>query len=224
MFLYDKKSNVIDVYNLKSNPQDLEDYRKEKMKLIPEYQRFFWAKQVSEDKEEIPLFERVEDELDNHFISYAIADRKAPFDKSYHLILPEYDLDGKDTLIDDYYKGNFTDRKTAVILYSDFKYYLLTDKRYNRRTNNNYTYHMKDIIQIPRILYGLQLLQQEKYDLFLKQDINHDELLSLFKKIKLGEITEEDLLNIDRFGITENAYNKVLTKAKRDESLSNRLK
>lgn len=82
---------------------------------------------------------------------------------------------------------------------------------------------MRNTIQIPQILYALQLLQQEKYVLFLKQDVTHDEILSLFQKVKLGEMTEDELLNIEKYGILSNAHNKVLEKVNNDKKLAKKL-
>ena len=223
MFLYDKRSNVIDIYDLKSDPEEIENYRKEKMQLLPADKQIFRAKQVCYRNRKEPLFEEMEDSLDSNFNSHVIADRKIPSDTSYHLILPEFNLLGKELLLDNYYKGKYIDRKTAVILYQNFKYFLLTERKYDKCKNDDYTYQMRNIIQIPQILYALQLLEQEKYDLFLKQDVNHKELLSLFQKVKLGEISEEELLNIDRYGITDKAYDRVIEKVNNDKKLVKRI-
>ena len=59
--------------------------------------------------------------------------------------------------------------------------------------------------------------------MFLKQDVNHKELLSLFQKVKLGEISEEELLNIDRYGITDKAYDRVIEKVNNDKKLVKRI-
>lgn len=63
----------------------------------------------------------------------------------------------------------------------------------------------------------------KKYVLFLKQDVTHDEILSLFQKVKLGEMTEDELLNIEKYGILSNAHNKVLEKVNNDKKLAKKL-
>ena len=56
MFLYDERLNVINIFNLKSDKAVLENFRKEKLKLIPEDKVIFKAKQVSCNRITEPLF------------------------------------------------------------------------------------------------------------------------------------------------------------------------
>ena len=224
MFAYDKKDSSIEIYSIESDNNILEEYRNEKMKLIPEEYRVYKAKQVCKELNEEPFFEKHLDEVDSRFFSSAIVDRKTPFAEDYHILLPEFDTDLKKQLIDRYIKGEYVDRKTATILYDTFKYFLLTEPKYKRCTNNNYTHHMNNIIQIPDCLYALQLLQQEKYNQFLEQETDINEILSLFEIERIDEISEEEIIKCDRYGITDNAYNKVLSKVNNSKQLINYIK
>lgn len=224
MFLYDKRNSNIDVYSLDSSKEQLEQFRKEKIKLIPEEYLVYKAKQVCKKTDEEPFFEKYLNELDTRFFSSAIVDRKTPFMEDYHILLPEFDFSIKSQLTDRYIKGEFIDRKAIRVLYDTFKYYLLTESKYRRCTNNNHTHHMYNIIQIPECLYALQLLEQGKYDLFLKQEIDIDEILNLFNLKKIGEINEEEIIKCDKYGITDNAHNKVLSKVNNSKGIINYIK
>lgn len=62
MFLYDERLNVINIYDLKSDKAVLENFRKEKLKLIPEDKVIFKTKQVSCNIITEPLFEKMADD------------------------------------------------------------------------------------------------------------------------------------------------------------------
>ena len=81
---------------------------------------------------------------------------------------------------------------------------------------------MVDIIQIPKSLYLLQLLLQEKFSTISGEDIS--EQLSLFNFSYVNNINLDELQKMDACGITENAYSRIINKANNDKPVLKLLK
>ena len=100
-------------------------------------------------------------------------------------------------------------------------YYLLTEDHYIEAKYRPFTKYLKNIIQIPESLYILQLFEQGKYDILINQGIDITKILEFYNFEYFGKVAEEELINFDRYEITNDSHIKVLAKAERDKKLIN---
>ena len=215
MLLYEKQNNTICVYKLSALEEDLMDYRIEEMKKIPGSQQLFYAKQVYNN-------EQYRDQLDEYVFSYEKADRRLSTDNTYHILLSDnQDITIRNEILHDLYNGKFVDKKVIRILYDKIMYYLLTEDHYIEAKYRPFTKYLKNIIQIPESLYILQLFEQGKYDILINQGIDITKILELYNFEYFGKVAEEELINFDRYEITNDSHIKVLAKAERDKKLIN---
>ena len=76
---------------------------------------------------------------------------------------------------------------------------------------------MNGLIELPESLYLMQALEQQDYA-FL-QGRNSKELFSIYHFQKQNEVSKEECRKMDLCGITKNAYEECLEKARKDELL-----
>lgn len=225
MLLYEKQNNIINVYKLNASKKALIDYRIREIKNIPENQRVLYAKQAYTDFNSRPLFEKYAEKLDEHIFPFEKADSRLSSDMTYHILLPDpIEQETKDKLMQNFYDGKYEEQKVARILYDSVRYYLLTQDKYIDARYRTYTKYLRNIIQIPESLYILQLFEQGKFDILINQGLDITKILELYKLDTFGYISEEDLINFDRYEITNNSHTKVLAKAQKDSTLINMFK
>lgn len=92
----------------------------------------------------------------------------------------------------------------------------------SEEVNGKKIMRVEDIIEIPKSLYLLQLLEQEKFTLIAKEDIS--EQLKLFNFSYVNSLTLEELQRMDECGITEDAYSKTINKSNNDKHILRLLK
>ena len=217
MFLYDKKDKTIDVFTLTHNPQEIRDYKIEQMKKIPPHKRSLFTEEIVSNCKSTPvLFKK---DLNSEIID--ISELRGP-NKSLN-----YNTDMEDVadLLEWFYQSEQTDDK-QVARVSDFKMlkYLLIAGNYfsSKEENGKIILKVVDIIQIPKSLYLLQLLLQEKFSTISGEDIS--EQLSLFNFSYVNNINLDELQKMDACGITENAYSRIINKANNDKPVLKLLK
>lgn len=239
MLLYDKKEKSLDVYDFNASQDSLANFRKNKIKPGPDdildeieiiliaKTRIFQRKYSSYGPK--PLFEVYT--KDDRILSANYADdcRDNGFSScvEYHdLIKDSYN----ERLINCYINGHLANRNVVRIEYPyGIKYFLLKRKKYKcfyehipqsgDDPNSSYHVHfkdyiMKDIIQLPKSLYLLQLLEQERFKSLDKEDIA--EQLALYTISKINEVSFEELQKMDACGITQDGYSKTIQKADND--------
>lgn len=101
--------------------------------------------------------------------------------------------------------------------------YLLVASNYNhiREENNKITMKVDDIIEIPKSLYLLQLLQQQKFSTIINEDLS--EQLNLFDFSYINNITLEEIKKMNACGATNNIYSNI-NKSNNDKHILKLLK
>lgn len=217
MFLYDKKDKTIDVFTLTHNPQEIRNYKIEQMEKIPAHKRALFTEEIVSNCKSIPvLFAK---DLYSEVID--ISELRGP-NKS---LLYNTDMEDVADLLEWFYQSEYTQDK-QVARVSDFKmlkYLLIAGNYFSSREENGKTIlKVEDIIQIPKSLYLLQMLQQEKFSAISNEDIS--EQLSLFNCSYVNNINLDEVQKMDECGITENAYSKIINKANNDKHILKLLK
>jgi len=205
MYLYDKKKNKIDIYNLTSNDKKIYEYRIKQMKKIPRNEILLRC--FTNEKNDIhEVFKIYENQLDTKIIPIE------KVDGFYHKLEP--DSLASRSLIDSYYKGELKDKKIAKV--QDLK-----KIRYLLLTKTEYTYYnskkvLDGIIEIPESLYLLSLIENEKFSLI---DGNINEQLSLFEFKKTKQVDLETIQALDNLGIIPNCYSDIIKKTENDNHI-----
>ncbi len=215
MFLYDKKDNSIDVYSLSRNAQGIRDYKIEQMGRIP-VERCLYTEEVVSSFQDVPtLFKK---NLDLNIVAKSELIGK---DKS---IKYNTDLDDCAHLLEWFYSDKCVNRPVARVQDTKKLMYLLIASNDIRsiEENGKVIKRIEDIIEIPKSLYLLQLIEQEKFSMINGEDIS--EQLGLFDYSYINNISVEELQKIDTCGITEDAYSRVMTKADNDRHILKVLK
>ena len=215
MYIYKNNGNNIEAYELIAKAQELARYRKEKLQLIPKeeqakaaYCRGWFSRPF--EKQFLNLLHGDEaydylrfDNPDAEFSFYHCLNNM-----DLNNLCIKYEL--KD-LLEDYYNGKYSDRPIIKMQYEDIiKYYLITKDKYEKINNEALIWSMDKIIQLPKCLYLLQLLEQGKYSL-IKPDDDINEQLALFDIEFIDRFSKNTLAKMDRCGITNNALEKVNT-------------
>lgn len=155
MYLYDKSNNNIDVYTMISNSKKVKEFKKREMAQKLPFE-ILKAATNNEKKLQIPKDSFSWDELNEVETGFYGG-------RFWHKIsnyeLTEEEMKRQLKLLNDYYQGNFTNKKVALIKkdLKTIKYFLLTQDSYQASNN---IYIMNNIISIPKSLYLLQLLEQ----------------------------------------------------------------
>lgn len=221
MLLYDKKDkDSIRVYEFNGNKEDLMQYRIEEMSKIPENERILEAETYAENWRSIsPVFEYYAHVFDEVIIPI----EQVNAEKSEHSVHGRYHLlknvntgsVNERILLDSYYYGFLNDRNVARIQdLEKIRYLLLKLEIYDSVLYDSRKKIMREIIELPESLYLLQLLEQGKFSLIGDKDIS--EQLDLFSIDIFNEFSLMELAIMDECGVTENAYERVLEKAKND--------
>jgi len=208
MYLYDKKEDKIDIYDLIPSLKDIYEYRMEQMKKIPE-DKMVIRGITGTGIDGYEIFKNYENKFYNEIIPIENVNG------SYHKLESD-PLNGKgknkEILLDSYYFGHLSDRKIARI--SD-----LNKIRYLLLKQTQYRYYFKkaileEIIEIPESLYLLSLIEQQKFSLIEDRDIS--EQLNLFKLEQTKGIDLDTIIRMDYIGMTPGCYSKVIEKAEND--------
>ena len=128
------------------------------------------------------------------------------------LIIPTFSLKSQNSLLNQYYNGDF--KKSSIARFQTrigVRNFLMTQEKYKKRGSN---YYIDDILEIPETLYDLQRIEQGEFQQLNGKDIR--EQLALFTLTKKNEVSMEELQKMDACGITENVYFKISDKAKKD--------
>lgn len=216
MFLYDKKDKSVDVFTLTYNAEEMRNYKMEQMKKIPANERGLYTEEIMPDYQSVPiLFKK---DLYSEVIS---SSELIGTNKSLN-----YNIDHNDVadLLEWFYSEKYSDRPVARVLELKKLRYLLVASDYItfREENDKVIAKIEDIIEIPKPLYLLQLLQQQKFSAISDEDIS--EQLDLFKFSYIDNVSFDELKKMDACGITKDAYSRIINKANNDKQLLKLLK
>lgn len=164
--------NNIEVYSINLNKEKIIEYKKEKMKSIPEDERIFSG--ISFDEKN-----GLTDNKDRFY--FKTTPRKT---KTFYLYKSKSNKIIKENILNAYYEGKLIYLKAFKSNYlGETKYYLVdipnTNKNLERKT-------FSGIIQVPEELYYLQLFLNEEYNLITNEAIA--ELKDLFTLEKVREL------------------------------------
>ena len=180
--IYNLVGNYIDIYNLIPNESKIASYKKRELERnIPEKDRIYTAETSAFKILEEDLVE--EDRLNR--TTEMIGNMRTPY---YHHFNAAFYHEDYQKLVNDYYQGLYTNSRVVRIKREDIarrvkivKYLLMTQDKY---VNGS----IKGMISIPETLYLLQMIEQGKFGLVYKEQI--DEQLSLF------DLTDEPIANM----------------------------
>lgn len=230
MYLYDRDDKTINVYELIGNKEKLAKYKKEELEkaISPEF-RFLKAKTTNEK----PL----EDNCDITFW-YKLESRETYYwsDDYFHFIegylLDEEEKLKQEEILNDYYEGKFSKNKVYEVQdynveTSTFEVvkYLLPTRPYEIDEKNFFKVSvMNHILSIPKSLYLLQLIEQEKFYLVKDEDIT--------KQLQLFDVSEkaiesfdlEKLKRADELNLLRNSYEDVLEKVEKSQKILTKVK
>lgn len=216
MFLYDKKDTTVDVYSFIQNQEKVHNYKIEQMNQIPSNERGLYLEEIVPSFQSLPILYK------ENIYKDIIPSSKL---KGEHISLNyNTDKDDVEDLLDWFYSEKYKDRPVARI--SDLKklrYLLIASSIINsREENGKVIMKIEDIIEIPKSLYLLQLLQQEHF--FMIKDENLSEQLNLFEFQYIDNIRLDELKKMDICGITKKAYPKIIEKSENDKHILKLLK
>ncbi len=215
MFLYEKNDKNIDVFSLSRNAQNIRDYRIEQMKKIPLDRRCLYTEEIYSGNGGPILFEK---NLKSHIFS-----KEELIGKNKSLNY-NTDLEDCSDLLQRFYSDKYINKSVARVDFENKLRYLLIVSNYVnfRKVNGKEIMRIEDIIEIPKSLYLLQLLEQKKFSLIAKDDIS--EQLNLFDFNYVNSLTLEELQRMDACGITKNAYSSTINKSDNDKHILRLLK
>ena len=243
MYLYENKGNSIDIYSLESKKDTLKEYRLDKMKGIPREEQYLYSSEYFAIKNEPVKPILFDDEADTKVFSDELLKNRHWELKQYanakkNISIREFikslgnrkrDISSIEETIKGYYNGEYSTSPVVQIEHlKELKYLLLTSQEYECNVNEhggsfNFCQLIVDgIIPIPKSLYLLQLIEQEKFSLLQGEDIK--EQLELFNLKQVDTIDSLEIKRFDSYGITNNAYTKTYNKCKNDSLILKLLK
>lgn len=225
MLLYERNNDILEVYDFSAKKEVLEEYRKKQMQKIPEDERILTAETCISNWSDTPLFESFSTNYSDKILTSNYADNKSVSENRYHTLKKSNkDTNHNQQLLNFYYTGNLKDKNMVRIKYLEgIRYLLLKNKSYHFiGENNGRKYQMNDIIQLPKSLYILQLIEQTNFEALKKYDIKDE--LSLFILSKIEEISLTELQKTDKLNITTGIYDSVTKKADTDHKILKLLK
>ena len=224
MYLYDKKDNHFDVYIMKENEKLAEEYRQGQMmkeKLLDEENYYY------DRLSYLPLEDRL-------FYSEDLGYRLCRYLERPSIAIIRRDLQN-------YCQGRFKKHYVSRIC-------TFTNGKHNiRYFLSPHFQQMYYYIEIPKSLYILYLLENEKYSSlgdekilpkecfeqlwqpleerenypknYIENYSDYNEQLNLFDINKVNELSFDTLKTVDSCGITKGAYARTITKAENDSRI-----
>ncbi len=208
MYLYEKKDNKINVYELTPKEKLIEEYKRQEIRQIPVTKRVYTAKS-NLSRQELPLF--------NPEGTVHLSDIEYDYEfllifREFHLIKKYRNLDKAESVLEDYYKNN--NRKyneNCVVVDADnkyiYNYYLLTQ---SYRQYYPYIQIMNGIINVPVSLYILDNIQLGNGNRLKKLDISEQKELFNFSKVPIESFSLDDINKLEAFGVVNQKLTKSL--------------
>lgn len=225
MYIYNINKNTLEVYKLKANLADIIKYKKEQMKQIEEDKQILYVETYSGIFGETILFEEYINSSNQDPISIEEANKEKPdrVGKYHKLLYSNPNSIERQTLLEEYYSGKLTNCNVIKIKdVNKIRYLLLKNSKYEKSTTKHTCKILKEIIEIPKSLYLLQLLEQGQFQLLEEVDITEQlglYTIELFRKINLDELE-----NIDLCELSENVYQNAINKSKNSNHILKRIK
>lgn len=190
--------NNVEVYSIIFDKDKIIEYKKDKMKKIPEDERIYSGVSLDIDFKQDNIITKNKDRL---YIKYSL---EKP--QTFYLYKNKSSNINMDNILNFYYEGLFNNLKAFKSDYlNETKYYLI-DMPINKKNANRKTFG--GIIQVPRELYCLQLLLNEEYNLLTKKDLEC--LKELYSVTKIREIPayQVNLEKVKKFPLSKKLTRK----------------
>lgn len=225
MYIYNINKNILEVYKLNQNKKAITNYKKEQMNLIDEDKQILYTETYSGIFGETLVFEDYLNSSSQEPISIEEANKEIPDRRgNYHKLLPSnMTKEERVSLLEEYYLGKLTNCNVIKIKdKTKIRYLLLKNHKYEKSSAKPTCKTLKEIIEIPKSLYLLQLLEQGKFQLLNQEDIQ--EQLSMYTIELFRTINLYDLENIDLCELSENVYQNAINKSKNTNHILKRIK
>lgn len=225
MYIYNINKNILEVYKLNQNRKAITNYKKEQMNLIDEDKQILYTETYSGIFGETLVFEDYLNSSSQEPISIEEANKEIPDRRgNYHKLLPSnMTKEERESLLEEYYLGKLTNCNVIKIKdKTKIRYLLLKNHKYEKSSTKPTCKTLKEIIEIPKSLYLLQLLEQGKFQLLNQEDIQ--EQLSMYTIELFRTINLYDLENIDLCELSENVYQNAINKSKNTNHILKRIK
>ena len=221
MYLYDKKENTIDVYEMTPNFKKTVEYKKNEMETIPFDERVLKA--CSNCNREL---EHTDSPIIYEKLQYR--ENRIPGRVYYHSItsyqMTDEEKIRQSELLGEYYNGDYKNKKIALIKKSKneiTKYFLLTALWYSCCDNE---YVMDDIISIPKSLYLLQMLEQGKFYRVDEEDISKQLQTFNISTSPVERISIAELKNMYNVGLLHGTFDCIMDKVETTQKILQKVK
>lgn len=189
MILFNKNNEKVELYSFNPKVDKINTYKIEEMNNINDSEKVLIA--TGEDK-----FEKIY----NSDLNYFVSENDCSYDifnfngkPSFCKLSPLFNDKNARNVLSSYYIGKFSDKPVVAIdgKQSDDKdlFLLVSDEESNF---NGWNFVTKDVIQITKSLYNLQLLEQGKFD---------EVIGDVSKELEMFDLSDSpiDSINIDEF-------------------------
>ena len=222
MYLYEKEDGKVNVYEMKQDKDAFRKYRKKEMKKIPEGKEILCATTHYIDGD-IPYLDRI---CYTELAECSYWDIHGPnvYGSENSLLVSQNSDEQKDILLKKFYDGEFKNSSILKLTYQicDSRYLLLTDKKTEKYARRGIA-KMDNIIEIPKSLYMLQMLESKNFKKIKNEDLN--ELLALYEISYANQIYFDELLKAEKYGICLDGFcNRIQEVVKQDEAMVKKIK
>lgn len=203
MYLYEKDNNKINVFNFTPNKEDILNYKKKYMNK---------ANVINDEDKVLTAYSNYAKPLENCETGDLIILKSIKHeleDRNYHRLAKCNEMDG----LYNYFDGSLEGSKAIKVINDNkmYAYLLLTQNSYQV---DYQMYKMDGIINLPKKLYLLYLLENEKFSLLQGEDIKEvlklynvsDYPIDTFNNSCLSRLESTGLIDISTY---ENVCNKV---------------
>lgn len=248
MYIYKKEDNLdkIQIFSFNEDKKQAHDFREEEIKKIRRDRRCFYYKailptidyhpifftekyrQYRRDDEYIGRYYNFDPKVSKIFKSQFVGKNRSLKYYDFHAENFEdgvySDADMIDILSNDYINGDFVAAPVLTVDYiNKLRYFLLTSNYAKcKETDKGLETITEGIVEIPKSLYLLQMLEQEKYNRI--KDENVDEQLELFDCSYVDVLDLEEIERIEKCGLAKNLLFKTTKKIENDELIVRKLK
>lgn len=213
MYLYEKKDNKINVYELNPKEKLIEDYKRSEIRKIPNTERVYSAKS-NLSRQELPLYNI--DEINGIvYLKDLQFENTWLFFREFHEVKKYKDLDLAETVLENYYKNDKrpNDNNCMVISGSNNEYrnyYILT-----QYYSENYPFIgsskevMDGIINVPSSLFILDNIQLGNGSRIKDFKISEQAELFNFSKEPIESFSFDDINKLEKFEIVRQQLSNI---------------
>lgn len=231
MLIYDKKDNSIDIYSIQEKKDELKRFKKSVLQKHKNEQLFYSLKTNCEQT--IQRF-RDADDLDIRFLSY---DNSTPLDvgtwSSINVMQNSYSYDTQTQkeILEKYIDGAYDDlvpTRTSEFIWQDdldceiHRLLKPEEARIVSQNSQGNVWEIKNMINLPRSLYLLHLLQHGKFSKLVSENITRQ--LNLFEIDYLRSVSLKDIEDMIKTGLVSGTVIGAIEKAETGSKILQKIK